>query len=421
MGGPVALLLLIVSAFVVNTILRSQGAYRLISGAELLLLGLGLGPMLLGVFDEELLSLVRPAMQVAVCWLGLLFGLRFHHARAARFGARPFLALTVETGATVATVALALRALVPHLAVLRLGGHPGLLVDTAAATLAVALSAGPLVVGLGLLAAPSTPALLEWARARLSARGPVTDALAALASRDSWIPLVGLALVCAFWSPVGTPAQLAASPLLAIGAQLLLALVVSAAFALLCGRDPDHETAWVVVIGLVLIAGGVAGLLALPGVSICFLFGLAVSAFTRDGSFVERVREATERPVVLLLLFMAGLSLTAVPAAWLAAALVLFLRLGTRIAIGPLLAPLLGGGADVGLGLLGAGAVTLAIAVQLELIAGGLPGQVVLWSAAALMVFGDLFGPQALRLVLHRRDEVGRAPGPDAPADGGAP
>jgi hypothetical protein len=412
MGGPVALLVLIASAFLVNAMLRGQGATRLTSGAMLLLVGLALGPLALGVLDADELTLIRPVMQVAVCWLGLLFGLRARRAEKMRSNLLGGTALLVETLATTIGVALALHACVPRLAVLSLHGLPGSVFDpSVAAVLAIALSAGPLPLLLGLLAAPSAPGLIGWARQRLWAKGPTTDALAELASRDSWLPLVGLGLVVGLMPSTGAAPVLAASPLLSLGAQLGLALVVSLAFLLLSGRHPDRdpETAWVVLIGLALIAAGVSGLLALPAISVAFFAGMAISAVSRNAPFLRRVGQATERPVVLMLLLMAGLSLSFSPSAWLAAVLVLVLRLVIRVAIGPLLAPLLGAGPGLGFGLLGAGGATLAIAVQVELLVGGFIGQTALWTAVLLMIFGDLIGPRFLRLLLKRQGELGSA------------
>ena len=416
MGGPVALLVLIVSAFVVNALLRGQNAQRFISGAVLLLVGLGLGPLLLGALDADELTLVRPAMQVAVCWLGLLFGLRVRRAEKLASPIGGGLALLLETLATAGAVALALHALVPRLAVTTFRPIPGTIFDPAVtARLAIELSVGSLTLLLGLIAAPSTPAVIHWARERLSAKGPVTDALAALLVRDSWVPLLGLAALIGVMPPPGNGAhELAASParrrpwLAAPGAQLLLSVIVVMAFFLLTGgnADGDRETAWVALIGLVLIAAGVSSLLGLPGVSVAFFAGIGVSRLPRGRRFVAHVVGITERPVVLLLMLMAGLQLSYSPSAWLAAVFVLVLRFGIRLAVGPLLGPLLGTGPDVGLGLLASGGVTLAIAAQIELLFGGFIGQTALWTAAVLMVVSDLVSPRLLRLLLTRRGEV---------------
>ncbi len=406
MGGPVALLLLIVSAFLVNAFLRSQGANRLITGVELLLVGLGLGPMLLDLLEDDELGVIRPAMHVAVCWLGLLFGLRASFREGApKAGPRVIGSLLVECVATVAGVALLLRAFVPGLAVFHLP-PPGIALDPAFAGLAILLTTGGVPLTLGLLAAPSTSALIEWARRALGARGPLTDSLWTLTSLDGWIPLLGMGALFAFFPAAGAAPTLAAAPLEALGVLVALALLFATVFALLCGRRPDHETAWVVLIGVVLVAAGVSGLLRLPGVVVAFLSGLGIAAFTRDRPFMRGVIDTTERPVILLLMLLSGLQLAAEPIAWLAAALVLALRTSARIVTGPLLTPLLGGRGELGVGLLGAGGVTLALAVQVELLRGGLLGQVVLWSTAGLLLFTDLVGPPLVARMFRRAKEV---------------
>jgi hypothetical protein len=419
MGGPIALIVLIAAAFLVNAMLRRQNATRLQTGPMLLLVGLAIGPMMLGLFASDELGIVRPAMQVAVCWLGLLFGLRVRRAAVVRSPARSAVALLLETALTAVGIALGLRACVPRLAVLPFRGLPGSVFDpTVAASLAIALSIEPLPLLLGLLASPSAPGMIAWARDRLSAKGPLVDALGGLASRDSWVPLLGLGLLCAFFPSHGVAPAVVGAPLLLIAAEIGLSLVMVLTFLVLEGRDPDAdtETAWVVLIGTALIGAGIAGLLGLSGVTVAFVAGVAIASITRGSEFLQRVGDRTERPVVLLLMLMAGLSLGYSPSAWLAAVLVFGLRVLARIAVGLFLGPWLGVSPLMGLGMLGAGGPSLAIAVQIELLFGGLVGEAALWTAALLMIGGDLAGPRSLRLLLRARGEIPPA-APLAPVD----
>jgi hypothetical protein len=385
---------MVVGAFVASTrFKRRGGGYGLISGAEYLLLGALAGPFALGVVDEEMLGAVRPAMTLATAWMGLLFGLRLRARGLATLGVRGAISILVEAGGTAALVAFAL----PLVAQLAERGE--------------VLGDGPATFGIAVVAAASTKSTLQWARTRLGASGATTARLEAITRHDDAINQIGL-LALAAWKPVNPASALAARPLYACGVVVGLGALLGGAFTMLSGRRPQRDSAWVLLIGVMLLGSGLASRLGLPAMTVGFFIGATISATTADLPLFDEIGAQTERPVAILLLILVGVRLAPVDGVVLIALAAVTLRLIAKLAAGPLLALLGVGGVGVGAGLLGFGGLALAAGAQIELLYDGREGALVLAVAAALAVVGDLTGPLALRALLTRRGELAETPRP---------
>jgi hypothetical protein len=392
----VTLIVIVVGAFVASTRFKQRGGYGLISGAEYLLLGALMGPFAVGLVDEEMLGAVRPAMTLATAWMGLLFGLRLRRRGLAELGLGGALSILVEAGGTLAAIAFGLP----------LAAQLGERSD--------ALGRGPAALGIAVVAAASTKSTLQWARTRLGASGRTTSRLDAITRHDDIVNQIGLVALATLF-PTNPGGLLAARPLYIAGAVVGLGVLLGVAFTMLSGRRPERDSAWVLLIGVMLLGSGLATRLGLPAMTVGFLTGATISATTLGYDLFDQIAVQTERPVAIVLLLIVGVRLAPVDGVAFIALAAVTLRLITKLAVGPLIGPPYLGGVGGGAGLLGFGGLALATGAQIDLLYDGRDGALVLAVSAALAVVGDLTGPLALRALLTRRGEVLEAPRVDEP------
>ena len=72
-----------------------RGGYGWVTGSEFVLAGLGLGPLGLDAVSSDLIAALQPAIGLAVCWLGLRFGLRLRPSALASIPRRTRVAALV--------------------------------------------------------------------------------------------------------------------------------------------------------------------------------------------------------------------------------------------------------------------------------------------------------------------------------------
>ena len=273
--------------------------------------------------------------------------------------------------------------------------------------------------GAGAACAETTRHAVRWVVERHQAQGRIAQLFAEISHADDLFPLLAVAALFAFTTKsVHVPWQL---PVVVwLGVTVVLGLVLGAISALLIGREFSVHTTWGVLFGASLLAIGVAARLDLAPLSVTFFMGIAMAATSPHRALLRDAVTATERPVLLPALLLAGATIDLQPfqanrglivivAVAIVARIVgklfsgLVLRTVTRSARGA--SPLLG------LGLLSSGALSVSIGLLLAVRFPGAVGDTVLVIAAAAAISGEFFAPAALRRVLESAGEV-----PDPPA-----
>jgi Kef-type K+ transport system membrane component KefB len=171
-----------------------------------------------------------------------------------------------------------------------------------------------------------------------------------------------------------------------------------------------------------LLAVGTAERLGLSSISALFIMGVTLSALSPHRRELRRILAPTEHAVMLPALLLAGaytdfgitkympyLIATAIGARVLAKGL---LGLGV-LGIAPVARR---AGPRLGFGLLSAGALAMSIGLAFTLRFPGPVGGLVLASAAAVTLFGELVGPASLRSALTRAGETSDDPPAPPPA-----
>lgn len=384
---------------------RGQKAYGLTSGVEYLLVGVALGPHLLGLVDRELARGFGPLAVVGLGWVGFGGGLEYGRSGRRRVTARGAVVGVALGLVGVAFVGAAVWLALPRLAWL------GFEAPSPRDSLLLA-------AGVGAVGAETARHVIRAVVERDAAQGRLTNLIADLAAADDVVPVLTLTALYAF-APAGTTTGLGL--LARVGLELGLGVSLGLLLAALLGREPRLAESWGLLLGTCLLALGVASQLALSALAVAFFFGLSLALASRHRDELRDMIAPTEQPVVLPLLLLAGASVDVRAAPYLVPAIALGIvaRILVKLLAGAgvLLVTLRAraAGLRVGLGLLPSGAFGVAIGMSCYVALPGGVGETILAFSALSCVVGELLGPAAVRRTLAAAGEIGEASAP-APA-----
>jgi Kef-type K+ transport system membrane component KefB len=371
---------------------HSIRGFGLPSGAEYLMLGLVLGPHMLGLLERSTVAVFHPFAEAAAGWVALVVGLDYGFVgdRRVKLGNLALGSLiSLGSGALIAVAVYAALATFSTL------GRSELL-----------LCAG----GTGAACAETTRHAVRWVVQRYGASGPLSTLLAELADSDDAMPILATALLFAM-RPTGHlpwPMPALGWAALTLGLGALLGTIA----ALLLGRDFRLDESWGVLLGASVLAIGLSTRLGLSPLTTMFAFGVAVATVSPHRDEVWAMVEPTERAVLQPLLLLAGarIDADAVPAGYWVIGAALCARVlakgATGLALRKTTAAARTAPPSLGLGLLSTGAVCLSIGLLFALRFPGPVGDTVLVTAAALTVFGEFVGPRQLRSALRHVGEI---------------
>ena len=370
---------------------RTIRGFGLHSGAEYLLLGVVLGPHVLGVMNRSLLGTFEPILIVGAAWLALVAGIRFARVgeRSVRLSrALSGIALSALIGAGVAAaVYLALGFLGP------IGYNERWLWSGAA----------------GAVCSETTRHAVRWVVERHGARGPLSDGIADLARVSSLVPALGLALLFAFDS---TPGLLGIGFAGRVGVMLGVGALLGLVATWLLGREFRRDESWGILLGTSLLGMGVSERLGFSAVPTTFAMGLTVALVSTHRTELKAMITPTEAPVMLPLTVLAGafveLDLSPAIPVLLGVTIVarLLLELGRGLLLTAFWPPARRAPAVLGLGMASPGALSLGCAVALATYFPDPIGGGVLVIAAAGVLAGELVGPLSLRRALEASGEI---------------
>jgi hypothetical protein len=243
-------------------------------GLILIPLGMALGPHGLGVLSDAVLTIVDPAVSVALAALGAFVGMNLEFRRP-RAGLH-FLAASVEGTITMLVV---------------VGG----ILTVHALSPASGTTPWVLAVMLGICAAPSSTADAAKANPRLNRAARIGDL-------DDVLPIV-VGLVALVAVREETPLAIARVS----GQAVLLALTIGVAGWLLVSRTSSVTEERVFAIGALLLLGGAAAYLSLSAVFAGFVAGVfwhAAGRAARDR--ITHDLAYLQHPLIALLLILAG-------------------------------------------------------------------------------------------------------------------
>ncbi|MEY4582331.1 MAG: hypothetical protein RL701_7034 [Pseudomonadota bacterium] len=386
--------LLVISYFGNALIVPGQAAaINLPSGAHFILLGFLLGPHALGVVPSDAAASFMPLAIVAISWLALVLGTNYGFAGNRRLTPRAFV-----LGFVVALLSASVIGGLTYLAARYLA-------------LMSVRDAQLLGLGIGLSGSETTRQSVRWALDRGVSPGPLLRLLEELAGTDEIVPLLGLAWLFALSLPAAQQATLSQGvwSLLTLG----LGIVFGVLSALLVAGVSAVQEGWIVIFGAALLGTGIAFGLSLSPLTALFVMGMSLSLTSRHAPELRPFLTRTAPGVLLPALLLVG-ALLRVPAhaqtlfVLLAAVLA---RIVLRVLIGRVLARTAKAEPErrtpFGLALCCTGSANVIVSLSFALRFPGPVGDLVLSTAVATGVAGDLLGTWGLRHAFVARGPAG--------------
>ena len=387
MSAGLALVLVVAVAYLAAHLVVDRLArhFRVVSGAEYLLLGILLGPRVSGLLTADVVHSFAPLTTLALGWLGAAVGVRLYLPALVRVPGITFRLAFVESVLTFVVVTAVEAATVVWLYDLPLAG---------------ALLPG---AALGGIAVASSSRGVELVSRRTSARSAGLAQLEVAVLVNSLVAVLAFGLVASAWHPPvlvgGRPLTTTEWMVVTIG----IGVVAGVLFHLFMRDERDLDRLFVSLTGGVILVSGAATYAGLSPILAALVFGAILVNTSRNRAEVSEALERVERPLYLVLLVFAGAAWhpTARAGLWVLP-IVLFVivrafgkvggaRLATRANhMLPVVGP------HWGRGLVGQGGLALAIALNYMYQGGGTLPYFVFTAAVASVLVTDLL---AARLV----------------------
>jgi len=370
---------------------RAIRGFGLPSGSEYLCLGFVFGSQVLDLIPLPLLQSFRPLLLVGAAWIAFVEGLGYTRIGDRAIGVGNAVMGVLGAALVATAVGAAVWFAAPHFEAMSWDDR-------------LLLAGGSAVVSCA-----STRQAVRWAMLRYSAKGPLSDTLAAFSRASTLVPVVGLSLLLA---RTGEPGLEQFGVLVRVALTWGLGGALGLVAVLLIGRGLTRDEIWGVLVGTSLLAIGIAAELGLSSLAAAFSLGLTLGGLSsRRTELLGMVRD-TARPVLLPLAVLAGafLNLRGAPMLFLLIPLVLTVRALAELARGTLFALVSRAarpaGSLVGFALMSMGEVTLACAASLALSLESAVTKNVLAVGIIGILAGEVVGPLALRRALGRAGEL---------------
>jgi hypothetical protein len=391
--------------------------YLIVSGAEYLLLGILLGPLVGHVLSDEVVTGFAPLTTLALGWIGAIVGTQFYLPGLVRIPGLMYRLAFAEALTTLAVV----------------GGLQMLLLAwlfdiSFAAALIPALA-------LGAIAAVSAPGGIEVVARRLGRRGPVVQQLQVATAVDAVVGIAAMGLLLSIYHAGGTPAAERVTPTEWAVITVGIGVIGGALFHLFLGGERDVDRLFIALGGAIILASGAAAYLHLSPLLASLIIGATLVNTSRSRNEIAQTLGRAERPFYFVLLVLAGASWRPSVREWvLPVLLFLVARVAAKVWGARLVARLNGVipvfGRHWGRALLGQGGLALALALDYSRLAGAPFANIVFTAAIASVLLTDLASAHMVHSVVaplvgsapdanHGGDAAGA--GEDAARAGAAP
>lgn len=369
-----------------------------LSGAELLLVGYLVGPEGIGLLTPSTLDRLDPLVQLAVAWAGLLFGMQFTRREVRVYPARRYGLAFLQALITGALV----------------GAIGGVVLAWMFPTVSDGLVLRGAVI-LGVCSSVTSPTSLHYVATVLGYRGRFERLLRFVAGVDG-IPAV---IVLGGFTGLFHVATTQAGGPLAGWQWLAIATgggcVLGVLFSVLASLELSRDELLLVVLGMVVLAGGLAYSLELSALYMSFVMGLTVANTGWIHEEIHKVVGYAEHAIYLSLLLLAGAALQLDRSVAVLSALLVGLRLVAKV-FGNLpwrwFKERDARVSWLGAGLLSQGGIAMVLAIDFELlyrndpVGGGLMRTVVSAVLVAVLL-NEALSPFGLRLALGRAEARG--------------
>lgn len=387
MSATLSLILIVGAAFLAAHVLFEWLArrFRIVSGAEYLVIGILLGPQVSGFMSNDVVRSLAPVMTLALGWTGAALGMQLYLPRL------------IQTRAIVYRTAM-LEAAIAFVAVV------GVMV--AAFSWAFSLTYAQVIlpaVTLGAIAvASASSALPLFTEADTH---PIVEQLETTALVDSVFAIFvfGL-LLCVAHVDVEVGARaLTATEWAAI--TIGIGVVGGTLFHLFIGTERDRDRLFIALAGAIILASGAAAYLRLSPLLSSLLIGAILVNTSSNRSDIAALMASVEKPLYFVLLIFAGAAWRPSQFDWvLPVILFVFVRIGAKLGAARLAVRIERRtdvlGINWGRALFTQGTLALAIALNYSLNDTQIVPNVVFTAAVASVLVNDMFGARIITALI---------------------
>lgn len=272
--------------------------YRIVSGAEYLVLGILLGPQVSGLLAPAVLEQFSPLITLGVGWTGALLGAQFVLPRLIRIPGAVYRVALVEAVLTLMVVSGVMMALLAWWLYLE--------------PLEVLIPA----VALGAMATVTSEAGIAVASARRPRGDPLVGQLRVSAGMCAFVAVVTIGLLTALLHPDTTPGPLDPTPTEWVVINLAIGVVGGVLFHLFVGEERQPDRLLIALVGAIILVSGAAAYLRLSAMLSAVVFGAILANTSLRRGEIDASLAKIERPLYFTLLVLAGASWTTGPANW---------------------------------------------------------------------------------------------------------
>ena len=252
-----------------------------------LILGLLVGPSVLGLLDEAAIGQMSAASDIALAFIAFTVGGEFKLSYFKRVGATPIVIAVFESFFAVGLVVAGL------------------------------LAAGyslPFALCLGSIAAATAPAATVMVIKQYHARGPVTECLLSVVAIDDATALIAFGVATSMAKTLESGAALSlysalGSPLLEVGASLLLGFALGCAYTFALRFFKEKGTQLTLTIAFILLGAAVADELDLSALLLCMMFSATFTNLARLSNEVYSAIDRFTPPIFCLFFVLSGADL----------------------------------------------------------------------------------------------------------------
>lgn len=252
-----------------------------------LILGLLVGPSVLGLLDEAAIGQMSVASDIALAFIAFTVGGEFKLSYFKRVGATPIVIAVFESFFAVGLVVAGLLAAGYNL---------------------------PFALCLGSIAAATAPAATVMVIKQYHARGPVTECLLSVVAIDDATALIAFGVATSMAKTLESGAALSlysalGSPLLEVGASLLLGFALGCAYTFALRFFKEKGTQLTLTIAFILLGAAVADELDLSALLLCMMFSATFTNLARLSNEVYSAIDRFTPPIFCLFFVLSGADL----------------------------------------------------------------------------------------------------------------
>lgn len=381
MSAALSLILIVAAAYLAAHVLFEWLArrYRIVSGAEYVVLGILLGPQVSGFMSTDVVASFAPIMTLALGWTGAALGMNFYLPRMIRVPGRTYTIAVLEAFFTFAFVSIVM--LVTFSWAFDL---------TYSQVILPALSLGAIAT------ATSSSAVTLSSR---ETTHPVAEQLETTALVDGALAIIGFGvLLCVVHIDVAVVGRVV-TPTEWVAITIGIGVIGGSLFHLFLGPERNPDRLFIAMAGAIILASGAASYLRLSPLMPALIIGAILVNTSPHREELQRLMVSVEKPLYFVLLLMAGAAWQPSRYDWvLPVALYVLVRIAAKLGSARLAARLDANDngellqVDWGRGLIGQGTIALAIAMSYSLNDTEIVPNVVFTAVIVSVLLTDMFG-----------------------------